>query len=361
MGNIRLPAGRGSRIALGGSFPEAPFFSVIILNWNGLHLLEECVTSVLAQTFRDFETIVVDNGSTDGSVDFLKGKWGREITVLPLPSNEGFAGGNNAGIRIASGRFVILLNNDTAVDPGWLVGLHEAVMRHPEAGMFTPKILNYYRRDEIDNTGHLIYPDGLARGHNRLEKDDGRFDEEREAFYPSGCAGVYKKEMLDGIGPLDESFFAYGEDVDLGLRARWAGYTCYYVPDAVVYHKYSATTGTYSSRKAFLVERNRLWILFKNFPVREILVSPAYTGYRYALHFGSVVSGKGSSGRFAKDHSAWKLFGVIMKAEYAGLLGLPRAIRCRMADRRIRSITAVQFRHLLRSFAMSAKEVALKD
>jgi len=346
---------------LGGAIGGSPLFSVIILNWNGRHLLEECISSVLAQTFGDFETIVVDNGSTDGSVDFLKGKWGGKIAVLPLPSNEGFAGGNNAGIRIASGRFVILLNNDTAVDPGWLAALHGAIHRHPEAGMFTPKILNYFQRDEIDNTGHLIYPDGLARGHNRLEKNDGRFDGEEEALWPSGCAGVYKKELLHEIGPLDESFFAYGEDVDLGLRARWAGWTCYYVPDAVVYHKYSATSGTYSSRKAFLVERNRLWILFKNFPVREILVSPAYTGYRYAMHFGSVVSGKGSSGRFAKDHSAWKLFGVILKAEWAGLLGLPGALRRRVADRRIRRITAAQFRALLRRFAMSAKEVALKD
>ncbi len=346
---------------MGGASTGSPLFSLIILNWNGRHLLEECIASVLAQTFQEFETIVVDNGSTDGSVDFLEGKWGGKMTVIALPSNAGFAGGNNAGIRFASGRFVVLLNNDTAVDPGWLAALRDAIKRHPEAGMFTPKILNYYRRDEVDNTGHLVYPDGLARGHNRLEKDDGRFDEEREAFYPSGCAGVYRKEMLDGIGLLDESFFAYGEDVDLGLRARWAGWTCYYVPDAVVYHKYSATSGTYSPGKAFLVERNRLWILFKNFPVREILVSPAYTGYRYVLHFGSIVSGKGSSGRFAKDHSAWKLFGVILKAECAGLLGLPGALRLRVADRRNRRITAAQFRVLLRRFAMSAKEVALKD
>ncbi len=343
------------------SSPGGPLFSVIILNWNGRHLLEECVASVLAQTFRDFETIVVDNGSTDGSVDFLQGKWGGKITVLTLPSNAGFAGGNNAGIRSASGQFVILLNNDTAVDPGWLAALHDAVRRHPEAGMFTPKILNYYRRDEIDNTGHLIYPDGLARGRHRLEKDDGRFDEEGETLWPSGCAGVYRKEMLEDIGLLDETFFAYGEDVDLGLRARWAGWRCYYVPDAVVYHKYSATTGTYSSAKAFLVERNRLWILFKNFPVREILVSPVYTGYRFVIHFGGVVSGKGASGRFAKDHSSWRLFGVILKAECAGLLGLPGVLRRRMADRRIRRIPSAQFRVLLRRFAMSAKEVALKD
>ena len=346
---------------MGRSSPGAPFFSVIILNWNGRHLLEECVTSLTEQVFRDFETIVVDNGSTDGSVDFLREKWGEGLRTISLSANLGFAGGNNTGIRAARGRFVVLLNNDTSVPPEWLSALHDAVVRHPDAGMFTPKILNYYRRDEIDNTGHLVYPDGLARGHNRLEKDDGRFDEEREAFYPSGCAGVYRKEMLDGIGLLDESFFAYGEDVDLGLRARWAGWTCYYVPDAVVYHKYSATIGTYSPRKAFFVERNRIWILVKNFPLKEILLSPLYTGYRYAMHFRGAVSGKGSSGRFAKEYSLPRLFGTVLGAECAALAGIPRVLRNRMADRRIRRITAGQFRSLLRRFSMSAKEVALKD
>lgn len=346
---------------MGGPSPGAPFFSVIVLNWNGRHLLEECLESVFSQNFRNFETIVVDNGSTDGSVELLQERWPGKIRVVALPSNIGFAGGNNAGIRIAGGRYVVLLNNDTAVDPDWLSALHQAISRHPEAGMFTPKILNYYRRDEIDNTGHLIYPDGLARGHNRLEKDDGRFDEETEALYPSGCAGVYKKEMLDGIGLLDETFFAYGEDVDLGLRARWAGWECFYVSDAVVYHKYSATTGTYSSQKAFLVERNRLWILFKNFPPKDILVSPFYTGHRYAMHFLGALSGRGASGRFTKEHSLWRLFGTIVKAECAAFFGIPRVLRHRIANRHTRRITAAQFRFLLRRFAMSAEEIALKD
>jgi GT2 family glycosyltransferase len=346
---------------LGGSSPGVPLFSVIILNWNGRHLLEECLESVLSQIFRDFETIVVDNGSEDGSVDLLQGKWEGEIKLVILASNIGFAGGNNAGIREAKGKYVILLNNDTAVDPGWLFALRRAILRHPEAGMFTPKILNYYRRDEIDNTGHLIYPDGLARGHNRLEKNDGRFDKEREALYPSGCAGVYRKEMLDGIGLLDETFFAYGEDVDLGLRARWAGWECFYVPDAVVYHKYSATTGTYSPRKAFLAERNRIWILFGNFPLRDILVSPFYTVYRYAMHFLGAVSGRGASGKFTKEHSLWRLFGTILRAECAAVFGIPRVLRHRMANRRNRRITVAEFRLLLRRFAMSVEEIALKD
>ena len=345
------------------SMPQsnAPRFSVIVLNWNGRPLLEECLSSIRSQTFRDFETIVVDNGSTDGSVDWVKEHWGDSVITVPLPSNLGFAGGNNAGIRRARGRLVILLNNDTAVDPGWLAAMDDAVRRHPDAGMFTPKILNYYRKDEIDNTGHLIYPDGMARGRHRLEKDDGRFDEEGEALWPSGCAGVYKKEMLDEIGLLDDAFFAYGEDVDLGLRARWAGWTCFYVPTAVVFHKYSATSGTYSPQKAFLAERNRLWLLFKNFPVVDILLSPFHTVLRYSLHLVGAVTGKGASGRFAREFSMGALFRVILNAEISALRGLPDILRKRRVGRAYRRIGAREFRRLVRRFALTAGEVALKD
>jgi len=344
-----------------GASSGVPFFSVIVLNWNGRGLLEECLETVQGQDFRDFETIVVDNGSTDGSAGWLKGRWGDGVRLVELPSNRGFAGGNNAGIRLARGRFVILLNNDTTVDPGWLSSLHEAAIRHPESGMFTPKILNHYRRDEIDNTGHVIYLDGLARGRHRLEKNDGRFDEEGEALYPSGCAGVYRKEMLDEIGLLDESFFAYGEDVDLGLRARWAGWTCFYVPAAVVYHKYSITTGAYSPQKAFLVERNRIWILFKNFPAREILLSPFRTGYRYAFHLAGALFGRGAAGKFADEQSIGRLFLATVRAEVSALAGVPRLLRVRRAGKVLRRMTPRQFRSLLAKYPLTAREAAWKE
>ncbi|MBW6503937.1 glycosyltransferase family 2 protein [bacterium] len=346
---------------LATSSSNSPLFSVIILNWNGRHLLEECLDSVSSQSFRDFETIVVDNGSTDGSVDWLKDRFGDAVLTVALPSNLGFAGGNNAGIRVARGSYVILLNNDTAADPRWLAALADAVRRHPDAGMFTPKILNFYRRDEIDNTGHLIYLDGLARGRDRLEKDGGRFNEEGETLWPSGCAGVYKREMLDRIGLLDESFFAYGEDVDLGLRARWAGWPCFYVPTAVVYHKYSATTGAYSPQKAFLVERNRIWILFKNFPAREILLSPLRTGYRYAYHLAGALSGRGAAGKFAGEYSIGRLFLETLRAEVSALAGIPRLLRVRRAGNALRRMTPREFRSLLARFSLTAHDAAMKN
>jgi GT2 family glycosyltransferase len=338
-----------------------PMFSVVILNWNGRHLLEECLESVKRQSFRDFETIVVDNGSEDGSQAWLMECWGGEVAVIALPKNVGFAGGNNAGIRASRGRFVVLLNNDAVVDSGWLDALRAAVARHPDAGMFTPKILNYTRRDEIDNTGHVIYRDGLARGRHRLETDDGRFGTEGEVLSPSGCAGVYSRRMLDEIGLLDDAFFAYGEDVDLGLRARWAGYACYYVPAAVVYHKYSASTGAYSDGKVFLVERNRIWILLKNFPVREIVLSPLRTGWRYFLHLAGALFGRGAAGRFARERSIGRLFVTTLRAEVAAVRGVPRVLRLRREGRRQRRVSAKEFRALLARFPLSAREAAWKE
>jgi GT2 family glycosyltransferase len=338
-----------------------PFFSVVVLNWNGLGLLRDCLASLERQTFRDFEVVAVDNGSGDGSAEWLRGQASARIRPLLLPENLGYAEGNNAGIRQARGRWIVLLNNDTEADDGWLSETAAAIGRHPRAGMFTPKILNHFRRDEIDNTGHLIYPDGLARGRDRLERDDGRFDEEAEACWPSGCAGVYRRELLEEVGLLDERFFAYAEDVDLGLRARWAGWVCVYVPRARVYHKYSATSGSFSPRKAFLVERNRIWVLLKNFPFREIALSFFATAWRYAMHLRAALSGRGAAGRMAGEHSVGALFLTTLKAEWAAIAGLPDVLRARRRIMSGRRIPVRQFRELLRRFRLTASEAALKE
>lgn len=338
-----------------------PFFSVLVINWNGKHHLEECFDSVLGQSFRDFEVFLVDNASADGSVEFVRERYGERIHCVALPGNLGFAGAYNMAIPKSRGSYVILLNNDTRVDREWLRALAEAVARHPDAGMFTPKVLEYGDPERIDNTGHVIYRDGLSRGRHRLERDDGRFDREEEVIFPSGSAGVYKREMLDRIGLLDETFFSFGEDTELGLKGRWAGYACYYVPGARVYHKYSATWGKYSPAKVFLVERNRMWILWKHFPVRDILVSPWHTFLRYLFHLRGLVQKKGATYRFAEQHPAYKLALALLRAHGSALLGLPRVISRRLEFSPLRTISPAEFRRLLDRFGMSAKEIAMKD
>lgn len=338
-----------------------PLFSVLVINWNGKHHLEVCFDSVLGQTFRDFEVFLVDNASTDGSVEFVRERYGGRIHCLSLPGNLGFAGAYNVAIPNSHGSYVILLNNDTRVDRDWLRAQAEAIARHPDAGMFTPKVLEYAHPERIDNTGHVMFRDGLSRGRHRLEMDDGRFDREEEVIFPSGCAGVYNREMLDRIGLLDESFFSFGEDTELGLKGRWAGYACYYVPGARVYHKYSATWGKYSPEKAFLVERNRLWILWKHFPVRDILASPWHSFRRYLYHLQGLVQKKGSTYRFTEQHPAYKLVLALLRAYGSAFAGLPRVLDQRRKFSSRRKISSAEFRRFLERFGMSAKEVAMKD
>ncbi len=338
-----------------------PLVSVVIVNWNGRHLLGECLDSLRAQSFRDFEVIVVDNGSRDDSASFIRDRY-PDVKLIALPDNRGFAGGNNAGIRATSGKYVALLNNDTKADADWLANLaKEAEAAGPATSMWASKILSYFHPDIIDNVGLLLYPDGLGRGKGRLEMDRGQYDRPTEAFFPSGCAGLYRRSMLDEIGLFDEEFFAYADDVDLGLRGRLAGWSCRYVPAAKVYHKYSSSSSAYSPIKAFLAERNRIWVLLKYFPFFSITVSPYYTGKRLLVHLFGAMTGRGAAGRFTEQYSAIRAAGILIKAWCAACAALPAVMRKRRALRPLRRISNRELRRLFREYRISTREIALKE
>jgi len=335
--------------------------SVVIVNWNGKHLLGECLDSLCAQHVDRVEIILVDNGSQDGSAEYVRERY-PDVRVVSLPKNLGFAGGNNAGIRVASGKYIALLNNDTKADPEWIPSLlREAESSHPNVGMWASKILSYEKPDIIDNVGLLMYPDGLGRGKGRLEKDGGQYDQAGESFFPSGCAGLYRRVMLDEVGLFDEEFFAYADDVDLGLRARLAGWQCIYVPSAKVYHKYSASSSAHSPFKAFLVERNRIWVLLKYYPMEMILISPFWTLTRLLVHLFGALTGRGASGRFSEQHSVLRAMAILLKSWCYALWALPNIIRQRRAFSKLRRISRRELYGLFCKFRISASEVALKE
>jgi GT2 family glycosyltransferase len=338
-----------------------PLISVVIVNWNGKHLLTECLDSLRAQDVEDVEVVLVDNGSDDGSASFVRERF-PAVKVLSLPENRGFAGGNNAGIGAAAGKYIALLNNDTKADPAWLASLlREAEAAPPDVGMWAGKILSYDNPGIIDNVGLLLYPDGLGRGKGRLEKDRGQYDLPGEALFPSGCAGLYRKEMLDEIGLFDEEFFAYADDVDIGLRARLAGWKCVYVPSARVYHKYSSSSSAYSPFKAFLVERNRIWVLLKYYPIEMILASPFFTLLRLLAHLFGALTGQGASGKFSREHSILRAMTILVKAWGAALAALPGVIRQRRAFSPLRRLGRAGLYNLFCTYRISALEVALKE
>jgi GT2 family glycosyltransferase len=339
-----------------------PAVSIVVVNFNRCDLLQACLRSVWLQTQRNIEVIVVDNGSTDGSVEFLRrfrstGE-GIAFRVVFLPENCGFAGGCNAGIRVARGRYIATLNNDAEADPHWLEELVPVMESNPEIGMCASKILLSGDRTRIDKVGHLIYPDGLNHGRGSGEQDSGQYDTPCDVLFPDGAAALYRRAMLDEIGLFDELFFAYGDDADLGLRGRLAGWTCRYVPTAVVFHIHSATAGEFSALKAFLIERNRLFVAVKLLPLRLLLVSPFYTGLRFAGHAYGAMFKVGSSGKFAAA-SRRALAGAMLRAYWSGIKHLPAMFRSRKFIQRGARVSSREFLALIWKNRISVQKLTL--
>jgi GT2 family glycosyltransferase len=338
-----------------------PEVSAIVLNYEGKGVVEEAVESLLAQRGPRLETIVVDNGSCDGSDAEVEGRFKDRVRLIRAGRNLGYGAGNNLGLREAVGRHVVLLNNDAVAAPGFVEALVAAAEAGPRVGMVAAKVLDYEQRDRIDTVGHLLYPDGLNRGRGRLETDRGQYDACRTALFPSGAAGLYRREMLDEIGRFDEDFFLYGDDAELGLRGRVAGWDCALAPGAVAFHRYSRSAGAWSPLKAFYVERNRVFVLLRSFPAALVAMSPAWTALRLALQLQAAFTGQGAAGRLARERSVPALVAITLRAWASALCGAPRMLRARRRDRAIRRLGDREFRRLLREFRLPARELALKD
>jgi len=245
-----------------------PQVSIVILNWNGRHLLPACLSALDAQTFRDFEVIVVDNGSHDGSLEWLAAQY-PSVRLITNATNLGFATANNQGMRASQAPFVMLLNNDAYLAPDCLQKLVEAANRATWAGMFACKILQHEAPDRMDSAGIEVDRAGMAWNRG-WDEASAQHVQALEVFGPSAAAALYRRAMLDQIGLLDDDFFIYYEDVDLAWRAQRAGWRCLYVPEAVVEHVHSATTRRGSPFKRRLLSRNKWWAIAKNYPFAQL-------------------------------------------------------------------------------------------
>jgi GT2 family glycosyltransferase len=245
---------------------SVPRITVVIPNWNGKEFLEVCLPSLRKQEFEDFEVIVVDNGSEDGSREFVEANF-PEARFILLGKNRGFSAAANTGVRASGSELVALLNNDTRQEAGWLSALARAADSHPEAGSFASRMLDLHDPGLLDGAGDALRKSGLPYRIGHGERDRGQYDEPRHIFGACAAAALYRREMLDEIGAFDEDFFAYCEDGDLSFRAQLAGYRCLYAPDAVVYHVGSASSGGKRSATATrLGTRNGILLLVKNLP-----------------------------------------------------------------------------------------------
>ncbi len=232
-------------------------------------MLRRALTSLATQSFRDFETIVVDNGSRDDTAAMLELEF-PQVVVVRFPENRGFAPAVNAGLRAARGDMLVLMNNDVEADPGWLAALAAALDRAPDAGFVASKMLSARDPSRVDSAWDAM---GLAPfnvGHG--ETDGPRFGAGR--YVLSACAGAaaYRRGFFERVGYFDEDFFAWFEDVEIGVRGQLAGFRCWYEPAAVVRHLGSATAARMPDRKIFLLIRNNLILFFQTMPLRRVLL-----------------------------------------------------------------------------------------
>ena len=244
--------------------------TIIIPNYNGLSFMELCFNSLKKQTCKKFDILVVDNGSTDGSVEWLKD---HGIPSIFLEKNTGFSGAVNVGIRTAKTPYVILLNNDIETDPRYVENMLRFMQKNPKAFSASAKMIQMHHRELMDDAGDLYTLLGWAvqRGVGQSSKG---YDRSVRVF--SSCAGaaIYRREIFEEIGYFDEMHFAYLEDLDVGYRAKIAGYENWYCPNAVVYHVGSGTSGSkYNSFKVRLAARNSVYLNYKNMPFLQLLIN----------------------------------------------------------------------------------------
>jgi GT2 family glycosyltransferase len=283
--------------------------SVVVLNFNGKRHLEKCISALAEQTHDNYEVIIVDNASSDGSVEYLESQfpW---VTLIKNEKNLGFSGGINSGIKEANGDYILTLNDDTYADKHFLEYILEPMCSHADVGMCACKML--FPDGRINSTGICLSRSAAAWDRGMLEPDDGRYNAQEEVFGPCAGAALYRKKMLDEIGLFDEDFFLYIEDVDLAFRGRLAGWKCIYVPRAKVYHYHGGTAGYGSDLSVYYGNRNVIWYAVKDFPRWLLITSLPFIAARnlavipyYALH------GKGR---------------VILKSKMDALMGVPRML-----------------------------------
>ena len=326
-----------------------PTVTVVVPTLAADETLDECLASLKRQTFPDFDVIVVDNSGRRVANSIGRAR------VIANDRNVGFGAAVNQAFHQSSAPYLAVLNDDAAAHPRWLEALLEAIEPRPDVGMCASQV-RHAGSQCLDSAGMLLCLDGSSKQRGHLESP-ASYARKEEALLPSGSAALYRREMLDEIGLFDESFFLYCEDTDLGLRARWAGWECLYVPDAVVEHRYSHSSGQASALKARYVERNRLFVIFKNFPFTDLLRVPFYAMSRYVWHGVYALRGRGKAAEFQRDGGSLLGLGWYVVRGHLALLARFGQI-WRQRRRMKRRITAKQFRRLIRRHLIGPRQVA---
>jgi GT2 family glycosyltransferase len=311
-----------------------PQVSVVIPSRNGatprdgFTYLEMVLETLGGQSFRDFDVTVVDNGSTDGSVEYLRQVW-PEVRVVELPENAGFPTAINRGIEASGGRYVALLNNDVELSPDWLELLVAELERDQEVGFVTGKIMRHDDREVIEQAGHDFFTCGHFEPRGLDQRDTGQYDERRPTTVVTAAAALYRREALRRAGDFDDDYFLYCEDGDACLRMLLCGYKGLYVPEPQAFHVRGGTIGAQSELPRFYLVRNTLVTLLKDLPASLLLRSlPKIALY----HYGQLAAAR----KAGVARTALRAYAAFIRA-------IPAILRKRRGVQRAREITAAAF------------------
>jgi len=311
------------------------YTSIIIPNYNGLRFLATCLDALRGQTYpRELtEVILVDDGSTDDSIPFVREHY-PEVVIVQMARNSGLAAACNAGAQAAHGDLLVMLNNDTEAEPGWLAALVASAAAHPQAGAIASKMLLFDRRDTLHNAGDLMGADGIPRNRGVWEQDRGQYDADLTIF--GGCGGgvAYRRAAWEQAGGFDERLFMYLEDVDLAWHLQLLGWRAVFAPQARLYHHLSATGG--GTLASFYVGRNTIWVIAKDMPaalIRRRLGAILAAQARVTLD--AMRAWRGASAR------------ARLRGQLAGLLGLPKVLGWRRGVQGGRTVSLSDLEQLL--------------
>lgn len=295
---------------------------VVIVNYNSGNLLQDAIIGVHKQTYHSWKLIVVDNASTDGSADHLEEMF-PDIQVVRSPTNVGFAAANNLAVTMApEASWIALLNPDAVPHPRWLEELVAASCAYPESGSFSSRALSAHDPDIIDGAGDVYHVSGRYWRRGSGHPDSPKYSTKQAVFSACAAAALYSATAWRKVGGMDEDFFCYGEDVDLGFRMQLAGYRCLYIPAAQVVHHGSAITGRNSDFSTYYGHRNLVWVYFKNMPRPLFWL---YLPQHILINMVTLV-------KFSFRGQAR----VIFKAKWDAIKGLPRVFHARKSIQSMR-------------------------
>lgn len=331
-----------------------PVVTVVVPTLAADSALAGCLRFLQAQTYRDFEVVVVDNSGRGAVRAVLPDVSG--VRVIENATNLGFGAAINQGWRASGSRYIASLNDDAEAAPRWLEHLVRTADSDENLGLLAPQVR--LSDGTLDSAGMLIGADGSSK-QRAHRKSPAACSTSEPVLLPSGSAALYRRSMLEDIGGFDDSFFLYCEDTDLGLRARWRGWTCRYVPEAVVLHRYSHSAGRASALKAYYVERNRLFVLLKNFPAALLWRAPFASALRYWWHVVYALRGTGAGAEFARSSGRpWQLPVFVVRAHAAVLWRFPSLLKKRRAIRRSARLSSREFSLALREHSIPVRQVA---